>query len=198
MTNSSTIVEYKYCNDWKEYAEKALVTIKKFPEGDERTIAHPFIGLMYECAEVGDVFKKHIIYEQELDKVALKKELGDCFWYVAAMLALSENGGLDIEEIESSSGTVVIDNPNELYITMPMSLCHHAAQLPLFYTTQKVVELNESLSNVVHILTVICSNHGFSILDVLNTNLEKLAARYPDQIFTTEASKIRADETPLH
>ncbi len=51
-------------------------------DGTKRLL-HAGIGLSTEAGEFLDALKKHIFYGKELDRVNLKEEMGDLFWYLA-------------------------------------------------------------------------------------------------------------------
>ncbi len=46
-------------------------------------LLHGGIGLATEAGEFLDALKKHIFYGKDLDKVNLREEMGDIFWYCA-------------------------------------------------------------------------------------------------------------------
>lgn len=48
-----------------------------------KRLLHAGIGISTESGEFLDALKKHIFYGKELDRVNLKEELGDLFWYIA-------------------------------------------------------------------------------------------------------------------
>jgi NTP pyrophosphatase (non-canonical NTP hydrolase) len=84
----------------KEYIQDAIRTeaddfqamdIRLYEDGTKRLL-HSGIGMATEAGEFLDALKKHIFYGKELDRVNLKEELGDLFWYMA--IACDE---LDIE-----------------------------------------------------------------------------------------------------
>jgi NTP pyrophosphatase (non-canonical NTP hydrolase) len=67
------------------YIQKALrteSTVFNVEAGDDRLL-HAGIGLATESAEFLDQLKKHVFYGKPLDKVNLREELGDMFWYMA-------------------------------------------------------------------------------------------------------------------
>lgn len=88
----------------KEYIKKALVTESRDWEPvkerltDTNTIRllHAGVGLSTEVGEVLDALKKHIFYGKPLDKVNLKEEMGDLFWYMAVMADALE---VDFKEV---------------------------------------------------------------------------------------------------
>lgn len=61
-------------------------------EDGAKRLLHAGIGLSTEAGEFLDALKKHIFYGKELDRVNLKEEIGDLFWYLA--IACDE---LDVE-----------------------------------------------------------------------------------------------------
>lgn len=75
----------------KEYIKNALKTESKdFAKIAERMtkeenirLMHAGIGLATEAGEFLDALKTHVFYGRELDKVNLKEEIGDIFWYCA-------------------------------------------------------------------------------------------------------------------
>ncbi|MCR9204168.1 MAG: nucleoside triphosphate pyrophosphohydrolase family protein [Halobacteriovoraceae bacterium] len=84
----------------KEYIQDAIRTeaddfqgmdIRLYEDGTKRLL-HAGIGMATEAGEFLDALKKHIFYGKDLDRVNLKEELGDLFWYMA--IACDE---LDIE-----------------------------------------------------------------------------------------------------
>lgn len=61
-----------------------------------KRLLHAGIGLSTEAGEFLDALKKHIFYGKELDRVNLKEEMGDLFWYLA--IACDELG-VDFEPL---------------------------------------------------------------------------------------------------
>ncbi len=61
-----------------------------------KRLLHAGIGLSTEAGEFLDALKKHIFYGKELDRVNLKEEIGDLFWYLA--IACDELG-VDFEPL---------------------------------------------------------------------------------------------------
>lgn len=84
----------------KEYIQNAIRTEavdfqamdNRLHEDGTKRLLHAGIGMATEAGEFLDALKKHIFYGKDLDRVNLKEELGDLFWYMA--IACDE---LDIE-----------------------------------------------------------------------------------------------------
>ncbi|MBN1220037.1 MAG: nucleoside triphosphate pyrophosphohydrolase family protein [Anaerolineae bacterium] len=75
-----------------------------------RNLAYPALGLAGESGEVAEKVKKVIrdkngVVDPET-REALKKELGDVFWYVAA---LCDEVGLDMEDVAASNINKLLD-----------------------------------------------------------------------------------------
>lgn len=51
-------------------------------DGTKR-LMHAAFGLSTEAGEFLDAMKKHVFYGKDLDRVNLREELGDLFWYIA-------------------------------------------------------------------------------------------------------------------
>ncbi|MAF78178.1 MAG: hypothetical protein CME63_03015 [Halobacteriovoraceae bacterium] len=75
----------------KEYIQDAIRTEstdfksmnRRLEEDGTKRLLHAGIGLSTEAGEFLDALKKHIFYGKELDRVNLKEEMGDLFWYLA-------------------------------------------------------------------------------------------------------------------
>lgn len=78
-----------------EYQDRAMATLN--PELDEKDVlVNSVMGLCGESGEAIDLVKKSLFQGHELDREALKKELGDIAWYLAeAATALN----MSLEEI---------------------------------------------------------------------------------------------------
>ncbi len=88
----------------RDYINDAIVTESRDFEGmngrlnDDgvKRLLHAGIGLSTEAGEFLDALKKHIFYGKDLDRVNLKEEIGDMFWYLA--IACDELG-VDFEPL---------------------------------------------------------------------------------------------------
>ncbi|MEM7646918.1 MAG: nucleoside triphosphate pyrophosphohydrolase family protein, partial [Pseudomonadota bacterium] len=52
---------------------------------ENQRLLHGGIGLATEAGEFLDALKKHVFYGKELDRVNLREEMGDIFWYCAVI-----------------------------------------------------------------------------------------------------------------
>lgn len=76
-----------------EYQDLSAKTERPLPWVDER-LQHGMLGIITEAGELGDVVKKHVIYDKPLDRDNIEEEIGDLLWYVAC-LARAAGASLD-------------------------------------------------------------------------------------------------------
>lgn len=83
--------------NYQELAARTLIDGPDF-EIAERDIMLVWnaIGLAGEAGEIADIIKKGVFHQHGIDFEALKKELGDCFWYLAAICT---KAGFDMNEV---------------------------------------------------------------------------------------------------
>ncbi|MEC7275055.1 MAG: nucleoside triphosphate pyrophosphohydrolase family protein [Bdellovibrionota bacterium] len=75
----------------KDYISNAIKTEstdfqamnQRLQDDGSKRLLHAGFGLSTEAGEFLDALKKHIFYGKELDRVNLREELGDLFWYMA-------------------------------------------------------------------------------------------------------------------
>jgi NTP pyrophosphatase (non-canonical NTP hydrolase) len=88
----------------KEYIENVLktenvnhkaITLQLMPPETQRLL-HGAMGVVTEAGELMDSLKKQIFYGAEPDKVNIKEEIGDLFWYIGI---LCDTLGMTFEEV---------------------------------------------------------------------------------------------------
>lgn len=75
----------------KDYVKNAIKTEsrdfdaigQRLQTVENQRLLHAGIGLATEAGEFLDALKKHVFYGKDLDKVNLREEMGDIFWYCA-------------------------------------------------------------------------------------------------------------------
>lgn len=75
-------------NEYQKECERTSPTFEQDLQIEKRAarnqgLLHALLGISSECGEFADALKKHIIYNQPLDKLNLKEEVGDLLWYIA-------------------------------------------------------------------------------------------------------------------
>lgn len=91
---------------YQELASRTLITKPDFEITDDQVmIAWNAIGLAGETGEIMEQIKHGIFHQKGLNVQHLKKELGDCLWYISAIctklnLTLSEVMEANIEKLK--------------------------------------------------------------------------------------------------
>lgn len=94
-------------NEYQKQANRTLIDKPDFEITPEQVmIAWNALGLSGEAGEVNDLIKKGIFHQQGIDRAKLKKELGDCMWYIVALcteldLTLEEVMEQNIEKLKA-------------------------------------------------------------------------------------------------
>ncbi|MCK5342142.1 MAG: hypothetical protein KAR20_01995 [Candidatus Heimdallarchaeota archaeon] len=176
--------------EWKEYQKLAFVTNAKL--GDPRLDKiHMILGMSTELGEFQDVFKKHLAYKKEIDWRNVKEEIGDTLWYVAG---LAEHEGyaitslfFDIELAKEYSGdnyTILVNLSSTLGLLSMNAFSGNG-------------DIRYELQNFVNLLFAFCSKNNIDFWRVIENNIEKLQARYPEKFNAYDATHRNLDEEKL-
>jgi NTP pyrophosphatase (non-canonical NTP hydrolase) len=151
------------------------------------------MGLAGESGEVIDLLKKHLGHAHPLDLIALKKELGDTLWYVAAIATTLK---LNIQFYLDTQGVYAI------YSKAPSRECikldHLVGQVSAnildleIFPTQATENIRSALITILNSINSLCYHYSLTLVDVAQTNIEKLLKLYPDG-FDPERSRNRND-----
>lgn len=79
--------------NFQQYQSRAVATAV-YPEQYE--IIYPLIGLTSEVGELASIVQRELRDDTPLDEDALRSELGDILWHLAA---LCEDLGLDLDQV---------------------------------------------------------------------------------------------------
>lgn len=81
--------------DFQSYQSLAMRTARRPDDGNEKfDLTHAVVGLSGEVGELADTLKRFVFYNQPLDRINAKEEIGDILWYVAlAATAIGEDLG---------------------------------------------------------------------------------------------------------
>jgi NTP pyrophosphatase (non-canonical NTP hydrolase) len=85
------IIDWEVRVNTEEYVKNAIKTEsrdfdaigERMKTVENQRLLHAGIGLATEAGEFLDALKKHVFYGKELDRVNLREEMGDIFWYCA-------------------------------------------------------------------------------------------------------------------
>lgn len=114
-------------NEYQKLASRTLIDKPGFEiaDGDIMVIWNA-IGLAGEAGEVCEKVKKGVFHQHGLDRVALKKELGDCCWYLAALCT----------KLGFSMSEVMADNIDKLKLRYPSGYTSTDSQRRVDVTTE--------------------------------------------------------------
>ena len=176
-------------NTFLEYCKSAETTAI-YPKDTERE--YLYLGLDSELGEISGKIKKHLRdktpYEQL--RLDLKKEIGDCFWYFGMLVLRYYNG--DIVEanfplkdlgIPVAKATELGNDIEPILIALSTVRSINDCLIGFFTTfTCSYLPLSEEARTVFYhkaflCLSMVCKAFGFTVKEVLQANLDKLAKR---------------------
>ena len=141
----------------------------------EEKIGHGLLGLIGEAGEIVDIVKKmkYMGMPEAMAKEKIIDEAGDLFWYVVEECA---GMGWKFEELVVNSigcPEDVVNGPLERYAVNMVGEAVECLRHEAILRMQHLVE-------VIWIAWAILRLNGLDVTDVLEHNIEKLRARYPD------------------
>lgn len=132
---------------------------------------HCVIGFVTEAAEFWQGFFKE-------DEVNMQEELGDLLWYMANLENLRD---LPMRQLQDR---LIVDSTMSL-----TELCDELLDVykkRIFYNTDKHdAKINHFIGAIKACVIEICIEYKFDVPKMLENNIDKLRARYPEK-FTTE------------
>jgi len=172
----------------KEYIKQSERTMSD--KGFSMNMLHVAWGLFTEVGELVDQAKKHIFYNKPLDVVNLKEELGDIMWYLAIIArefnsekqSILEDAVFDWLDgynymSTDDSKENLIDKLDELQTQLE----YLRKECMALYRSQSTGYLEENLNTFIESFFNLIISLGLSFHDILETNINKLAKRYPDK-----------------
>ena len=153
--------------NYNNYEELASTTCKNLGTEDAN-ILHMKMGIITEAAEVVDILKKKHAYNKEIDVPHLKEELGDLLWYAANYCKFVEMDFANVvdniayEPLYDRSNTFSLYELMELIVINATALDKH------------------SIYDVIDLTLFAIESIDGNLDEILDTNIKKLAARYPE------------------
>ena len=180
------------------------------PKGRAGTldIVHGILGIAGEASELMRLLENgYLTNSTPSEKSEILKELGDIWWYVAPLLRGLEHVGrpADFEGLRNGAAAKAMD----LYLVpkgingrpgKPKGLSLAVDQITeplkkwIFYGKQ--IDLNKLIAAVENLLcaTIVIAHHiNVSSEEIMESNIRKLKARYPER-FDEDAATAKADE----
>jgi NTP pyrophosphatase (non-canonical NTP hydrolase) len=134
----------------------------------ENNLLHMDMGILTELGEIVDILKKKFAYGKEVDTVHLGEEIGDTFWYIANRFTLTRIKLIqDLPDMEFERPLP----PQEVY------------RILIEYYQNPTYDLHRLIWS----LSGIALSYGLKMGTILETNIAKLKARYPDKFDADKA-----------
>ena len=136
---------------------------------EDLDILHMDLGIAAEVGELLDIFKKHIAYKKELDKVHIGEEIADICWYTVNKARI----------LEISLTKDITDKYFYKYISGNKPMLYDISEILLNY------KLIGEINNLISMLFGITQYFELDFYKILDNNINKLRVRYPEK-FTEE------------
>jgi NTP pyrophosphatase (non-canonical NTP hydrolase) len=178
----------------KEYQEKARSTAI-YHVGEDYSVCismiYPGLGLVGECGEVAEKIKK--LYRDdngvltEKRKEALKKELGDCCWYLSNLCSDTDSDLQTCYEMKRSSQTHRVREMKWPQLVLHMNRCASivAEALESWYyqydcrlgERSRFVAITHNVTEILVCIEELANRCDGTLEDIYTTNIEKLLSR---------------------
>lgn len=178
-------------NEYQQLAGRTLLDeADQLPTSLEYMLMWNGLGLAGEAGEVAELFRQHT----PISITLLTKELGDLLWYVGACcskLGVTMQLALDTSRRDQPILFPDRDTTNDLVLhlvaasgsvsdMLKKQICHRHGL--------NVGTLAQQLGTVIRCINQLCIRCQIDIVDVMQANIQKLTARYPEG-YSSAASK---------
>ena len=174
-----------------EYQTLAARTFAHLPSVEDDLI-HMVAGIVGEFGEIVDLLKKSFAYGKELDRKELIKELGDFTWYSSQLYTLYEEE-YEMDECEEYfflTGQEAVRGALLHSLNVMPAIAEAADVTPTLEWNCNAGKANSRIFRLLDTLftfpSEICQFFGIQIHEVLEANIKKLEARYPDLRFDAD------------
>lgn len=171
-------------NEYKELSEKTLST--EFHTGKQvENLLHGVVGVLTELEEL-------LSWNDQVNK---KEEVADIFWYLAL---IDRELDLNFEIIKYNNFTQLTNQSLILQAFKQSCLLLDYLKKKIYYNKNIDIENFSKLSSdLFETMSVFCHINQINIFDILDTNIEKLKARYGEK-FSSERAINRNLEKERH
>lgn len=162
-------------NEYRALSEKTLST--EFHCGSQvENLLHGVIGILTELEELLD-------WNDEVNK---KEEVADVFWYLAL---LDRELSLNLDIIQNKNEMYQIRNETLILQTLKSScLALDHLKKKLYYNRAIDLKNFADLINDIQLnMCTFCTLNEINVEEILNTNIEKLKARYGEKFSSEKA-----------
>jgi NTP pyrophosphatase (non-canonical NTP hydrolase) len=171
-----------------EYPEFVASRAKQLPSFEER-IDHALLGVITECGELADAWKRHTIYERPLDTVNVREELGDLRFYLQMFLnekdvEMGPEVRADIEMAREAGErgiefTSLVSEilTNAIEATSLIRVAGHGSPSP--GRSKRTTSASVNMTMALKCFADLCAFFHFEPNDIIAENIAKLEKRYP-------------------
>lgn len=163
------------------------------PKGRAATmdIWHGIIGIAGEASELIELFERAA---EKPERSALIKEIGDIWWYVAPLMRGMNGMERDFERVANAAIEKGGQMDHNSIITLSTNRITEPMKKWIWYGKQiDATELEAAVVDVLAATVFVAQVADTTIEEVLETNIAKLKARYPER-FDEAAAVAKADE----
>lgn len=175
QTNKMTLSEYQ------------KLAMRTSPDNGHDRIKNGCMGLIGEGGELMDVLKKWMFQSGEnapLPRERLLDELGDIMWYLAELATGLEKDLLQISRLDHPTFDMTGTSLDHMTKCIVELACNIYVFLGVGDPVQDAVScapyVDASIQMIIDIVRRFASRMDAKLLDVLQGNINKLAARYPE------------------
>lgn len=156
-------------NEYQKLAKKTCANLDNVLLNTN--LLHCELGVLTECGEILDIFKKKIAYGKELDIVNVGEEIADVAWYIVNEATFTHR-----ELTELKNRWTPISSDLEFINSVQLLMRHYVSDRPM-------IALEDRLGLLVNMATYF----SLDFEELLGTNIAKLKARFPNNFNSEDA-----------
>ena len=171
--------------------QKIVVTVENYPELASKTCKdlgtlelnneHMQMGIITEISELIDVLKKQLAYGKDIDWVNVKEEIGDAKWYIANACIFNNHNFAELIELADKQNNALKSLFDKESLFKMLKNILFDVNNEGTYNDINLTFTKENTINLLCVLQVIITKFTtFTLEEVLQTNIDKLSARFPD------------------
>ncbi len=189
--------------NFKEHREISRQTWHKEDVEHKQRLLHAVLGLIDETGEISSCLKKEIGYGKPIDLVNMKEELGDKIYFLQRVLDECEftpkgkNEHICLDNLISETNPF-IRTPFESICQLSYDTSVVAVQISNRMSSPEISRMKILINRfeIVRVLTQLIqliNFYGFTISEVLESNISKLEVRYGKELEFTQDKAINRD-----
>lgn len=190
--------------NFKEHREISRQTWHKEDKKWYSRLQHAILGLIDETGEMASCLKKEIGYGKPIDLINMKEEIGDKIYFLQRVLDESEftekgkNQHICLDDLLSEINPFIkspFQSICQLSFESSVIAIQTANRTDMRYvlSNPKIIIDRPNIVRVLCCLVELINYYDFTISEVLKANINKLKARYGDDLEFTQDKAINRD-----